>query len=410
MAADDFVVEAIDAIDAGAWNALVAATEGRAVADINPCLSHAFLSALEASGSATPDTGWQPRFLVRRRDGQLDAALPLYEKTHSWGEFVFDWAWADAYQRHGLRYYPKWIAAVPFTPVTGPRLLAATPAARAELLDAALTRAERAGVSSLHLLFPDTGQAGEMEKHLTISPESPGAESDSDLRGPHPRGLLMRRGVQFHWRNPGYAGFADYLAGLRRDKRKKIQQERRRVAEAGIRFRHLRGADIGEADWHHFLACTTRTHQRFNAPLAFNLDFFQRIGATLADNLLLIIAERDGRPIAGAFNLYNRHSLFGRSWGTLEYHPGLHFETCYYQAIEFCIEAGIATFEGGAQGEHKLARGFLPVTTWSAHWLAHPRFSQAVADFLRRETGGIEQYLDELNERDPFRRAPAGQD
>jgi predicted N-acyltransferase len=374
------IVTRIADIPAQDWDRLVLAS-GPAGDDLPPSLSHAFLLALQESGCATEDTGWETRYLVLERDGSLAGALPLYGKTHSWGEFVFDWAWADAYRRHGLAYYPKWIAAVPFTPVAGPRLLAATPELRAELLDAALDQARAAGVSSLHLLFPDEAQAREMEA----------------------RGMLLRRGAQFHWRNPGYADFADYLARLRRDKRKKIQQERRQVRDAGIRFRRLTGADITEADWRHFLACYLRTHRQFNSPPALNLEFFQRIGAAMADNLLLIVAEREGIPIAAAFNLLGRRTLFGRSWGTLEYHPGLHFETCYYQAMEFCIERGITTFEGGAQGEHKLARGFLPVTTWSAHWLAHPEFSRAVEDFLAREGEGVSQYLDQLKEHDPYK-------
>ncbi len=378
------IVESIAEIAAPAWDTLVAGASPDPE-DINPFLSHAFLLALQESGCATQATGWETRFLVLERDGLLVGALPLYGKTHSWGEFVFDWAWADAYQRHGLAYYPKWISAVPFSPVTGPRLLAASPENRARLLDAALDLAREAGVSSLHLLFPDETQAREMAA----------------------RGMMLRRGAQFHWRNPGYADFAGYLAGLRRDKRKKIQQERRRVSEAGIRFRRLAGTDIREDDWRHFLACSLRTHRQFNSPPALNLDFFLRIGAAMPDNLLLVIAEREGEPIAAAFNLRNRRALYGRSWGALEYHPGLHFETCYYQAIEFCIEQGIATFEGGAQGEHKLARGFLPVTTWSAHWLAHPRFARAVEDFLMREGAGMDNYLDELNERNPFKPAPA---
>jgi predicted N-acyltransferase len=209
-----------------------------------------------------------------------------------------------------------------------------------------------------------------------------------------------------HWTNPGYADFAEYLAGMKRDKRKKIQQERRRVSDAGIHFQVLRGEQITPEHWAFFMRCYTRTHQQFNSPLALNLDFFLRIGQTMPENILLIVALRDHHPIASAFNLFDQHALYGRSWGTLEYHDGLHFETCYYQAIEFCIANQITTFEGGAQGEHKLARGFLPVTTWSAHWLAHPRFASAVEEFLQRETGGIERYIDELNESSPFKRPP----
>jgi len=350
----------------------------------NPLLSWGFLALLEASGSMTPETGWTGAHALARRDGVLVAAAPFYIKTHSWGEFVFDWAWADAYQRHGLRYYPKWICAVPFTPVAGARLLGATAQIRAELIDAALEHAKTAGVSSLHCLFPTQDQALEMQA----------------------RGMLLRRGVQFHWRNPGYAAFDDYLAELRHDKRKKIRQERRKVAEAGIRFEQLRGEHITDAHWQHFVACYTCTHRQFDSSPHLNLDFFRRIGAAMPDKLLLIVASQAGRPIASALNLYSRDTLYGRSWGSLEYHPGLHFETCYYQAIEFCIANRIASFEGGAQGEHKLARGFLPVTTWSAHWLAHPEFARAVEDHLQREAGGMARYMDELNESNPFRRSP----
>jgi len=348
----------------------------------NPFLSHAFLSALEDSGCASPETGWQPQYLTGWRGADLVAALPLYAKTHSWGEFVFDWAWAEAYQRHGLNYYPKLVSAVPFTPVAGARLLAATPELRGELLAAALELARESGASGLHCLFPTEGEAWEWQA----------------------QGLLLRRGVQFHWHNPGHADFAAYLATLRHDKRKKIQQERRQVREAGIEFEWLRGDRITAAHWEHFQRCYAQTHQQHHSPQALTLEFFLRIGATMPENLLLIVAHRDGRPIAAALNFHDERALYGRSWGTLEYHPGLHFETCYYQAIEFCIAQRLASFEGGAQGEHKLARGFLPVTTWSAHWLAHPRFAGAVEDYLRREAGGIDGYLDELNERNPFKR------
>ena len=309
--------------------------------------------------------------------------MPLYLKTHSWGEFVFDWAWAEAYQRAGLEYYPKLLCAVPFTPVTGLRLLAPTPELRAALLHAALRLAQEMGVSSLHCLFPPESEAEEMQQ----------------------QGMMLRRGVQFHWRNPGYADFDAYLAGMSHDKRKRIRQERRKVREAGITFERLTGSRITDEHWAFFERCYARTHLQYNSPQALNLDFFRRIGATLADNILLVIALRDGQPIAGALNFFSREAFYGRSWGALEYHSGLHFEACYYQAIEFCIERGIPLFEGGAQGEHKLSRGFLPETTWSAHWLAHPRFAQAVDDFLKRETRGMSFYMDELNERSPFKRA-----
>jgi predicted N-acyltransferase len=374
------IVESVAAIPATQWDALAAAT-GAA----NPFLRHAFLLALEESGCATPETGWQAQFLTLWEGDRLVGAMPLYAKTHSWGEFVFDWAWADAYQRHGLRYYPKLVSSIPFSPIAGARLLGESPEIRAELIRTALDLARETGASSLHCLFPTEDQAGELRA----------------------QGLLLRQGVQFHWRNPGYADFADYLAGLRRDKRKKIQQERRKVADAGITFRHLHGGEIGEEDWRHFMACYARTHEQFNSPQALNLDFFRRLGANLPENQLLVIAYRDGKPIASAWNLHDEKTVYGRAWGTLEYHPGLHFETCYYQAIEFCIARRIPLFEGGAQGEHKLARGFLPVTTWSAHWLAHPRFFHAVEDFLAREAQGMARYVNELNESNPFKRPSA---
>jgi predicted N-acyltransferase len=373
------LIESIAAIPEAQWNALVDAT-----AAANPFLSHAFLSALQDSGCASPETGWHAQFLTIWRDERLVAALPLYAKTHSWGEFVFDRAWAEAYERHDLRYYPKLVSAVPFTPVAGARLLAATPELRGELIAAALQLARDSGASGLHCLFPTEGEALEMRRH----------------------GMMLRKGVQFHWQNPGYGDFADYLAGMRHDKRKKIQQERRKVRDAGIRFEHLRGEQITASHWRHFQRCYAQTHQQFNSPQALNLDFFQRIGAAMPQHLLLIVALRDGQPIASALNFFDQHALYGRSWGTLEYHPGLHFETCYYQAIEFCIANRIASFEGGAQGEHKVARGFLPVTTWSAHWLAHPRFSSAVEDYLRREADGIDHYVDELNGSNPFKHTP----
>jgi hypothetical protein len=308
--------------------------------------------------------------------------MPLYLKTHSWGEFVFDWAWAEAYQRQGLSYYPKWLSAVPFTPATGPRLLAASAEVRTELIRAAMKLAQESGASSLHCLFPDEAQAREMEQ----------------------QGLMLRRGVQFHWRNPGFAGFEDYLAAMSHDKRKRIRQERRKVHAAGIRFERLRGPQITPEHWAFFYRCFSHTFRQYNSPQPLNLDFFRRIGAAMPDNLLLVIAMRDGEPIAAALNFHNQHTLYGRSWGALEYHPGLHFETCYYQAIEFCIAQGITLFEGGAQGEHKLARGFLPETTWSAHWLAHPEFARAIEEFLERECRSLDDYVDELNDSSPFKR------
>lgn len=366
------IVDSLAGIDPVMWDAL---------ACDNPFLRHAFLHALHESACASPATGWTPSFVTLWDGDRLAAAMPLYFKTHSWGEFVFDWSWADAYRRLGREYYPKLVAGVPFTPVTGTRLLAVSAEARAGLIEAALGLARESGVSSLHILFPTADEAGELAGH----------------------GLMLRRGMQLHWRNPGYAGFDDYLADLRQDKRKKVRQERRRVREAGIRFEHLSGSEITPAHWRHFVRCYERTHLQFDSPIALNLDFFERLGAGMGDNVLLIVAFREAEPIASAWFMRGSDTLYGRSWGTLEYHPGLHFETCYYQAIDYCIGHGLARLEGGAQGEHKLARGFLPETTWSAHWFADDRFASAVADFLRRESTLMTGYVDELNERAPFK-------
>lgn len=354
-----------------------------ALAGDNPFLSHAFLLALQESGCATEQTGWQAQFLTLWQGERLVAGMPLYLKFHSYGEYVFDWAWAEAYERHGLRYYPKLLAAVPFSPISGHRALAATPELQSALIKTALQLAQELGVSSLHCLFPPVQEAQAMQQ----------------------AGMMLRQGVQFHWNNPGYADFEAYLAGMNHDKRKKIRQERRKLGEAGLTFMSVRGKDIRPEQLAFFLQCYNLTYHQHRSTPYLNLDFFQRIITTMPDNVLLILALRAGRPIASAFNIYTADTLYGRYWGAVEYVPGLHFETCYYQAIEFCIREKIKLFEGGAQGEHKLARGFLPVTTWSAHWLAHAEFSRAVENFLAREATGMERYTDELNERNPFKKS-----
>jgi predicted N-acyltransferase len=369
----------------------IPAADWDALAGDDPFVSHAYLYALQQSGCATARFGWQARFITLWQDGRLLGAMPLYLKMNSYGEHVFDFAWADAYRRSGLRYYPKLVCTVPFTPVTGPRLLAAPGAdrgqVRALLLDSALRFAKESGVSSLHCLFLD----------------------EDDMREAEAQGMLLRRDVQFHWRNEaplqnrGYRDFDDYLAALSRDKRKRIKQERRKVAEAGITLQCVTGEHATREQWAFFASCYSHTRQMHHSPPALNEDFFQRIGASMPRHTLLVIASREGRMIASALNIVTDQVLYGRSWGAFEYHPGLHFEACYYQAIEFCIARGIRTFEGGAQGEHKLARGFLPVTTTSAHWLAHPQFARAVEDYLQQETGAISEYVDELNLRSPFR-------
>jgi predicted N-acyltransferase len=375
------IVSSLGAIGPAAWDALAASQ-----ADANPFLSYAFLDALHASGSAAPEAGWQPQYLTLWRDDALAAALPLYVKSHSYGEYVFDWAWADAYRRHGLQYYPKLLSAIPFTPVAGSRLLAHDGAARTALVQALCRLQQDAGVSSTHILFPPHEEALALEQ----------------------AGFMLRSGVQFHWENAGYRDFEQFLASLDHKKRKNIRAERRKVHEAGIVLRRVPGTAATEADWAFFKQCSDQTYASHYSTPYLNLDFFLRIGAGMPRNLLLVIAERAGRPIASSLLVHTAQTLYGRYWGALEYHPCLHFETAYYQPLEFCIEQGIASFEGGAQGEHKMARGFLPQKTWSAHWLAHPAFADAIERFLERETGGIDTYIDELNERNPFRaRAPA---
>ncbi|ALX11127.1 hypothetical protein P350_05960 [Burkholderia cepacia JBK9] len=371
-------------VPADEWNALLACD-----AQPTPFLRHEFLDALHVARCAVDDTGWSPHFvtLTDERTGRLAAAAPVYAKQHSYGEYVFDWAWADAYQRNNLPYYPKLLCAVPFTPVQGTRLLAADDDARRRLAATLLAFAEQSDVSSLHVLFPTGDEARLLES----------------------MGMMLREGVQFHWLNDGYRHFDDFLGTLEQKKRKNIRAERRKVQDAGVTFRRLTGDQITDADWRFFSRCYRQTYrEHFSSPYL-NLDFFRTIGATMPENLLLVIAEADGQPIASALAVYRRGehgggTLYGRYWGAIEHVPCLHFETAYYQLLEFCIEAGLDTFEGGAQGEHKLARGFLPTVTHSAHWLAHPAFSDAVARFLERETEHIHAYVDELREHDPFRR------
>jgi predicted N-acyltransferase len=372
-------------VAADEWNALLARD-----AQPTPFLRHEFLDALHVARCAVDETGWSPHFvtLTDARTGRLAAAAPVYAKQHSYGEYVFDWAWADAYQRNGLSYYPKLLCAVPFTPVQGTRLLAVDDDARRRLAATLLAFAEQSDASSLHVLFP-TGEEARLLESM---------------------GMMLREGVQFHWVNDGYRHFDDFLGTLEQKKRKNIRAERRKVRDAGVTFRRLTGEHITDSDWRFFTRCYRQTYREHYSSPYLNLDFFRAIGATMPENLLLVIAEADGQPIASALAVYRRGehgggTLYGRYWGAIEHVPCLHFETAYYQLLEFCIEAGLDTFEGGAQGEHKLARGFLPTVTHSAHWLAHPAFADAVAHFLERETEHIHAYVDELREHDPFRRS-----
>jgi uncharacterized protein len=360
-----------------AWDALVSLQ-----AEANPFLSYAFLHAMHESGSASEDTGWQPQYLTLWQDDMLAAALPMYAKFHSYGEYVFDWAWADAYRRNGHEYYPKLLSAIPFTPVTGARLMARTDEARAALLKALVDVQQASTLSSTHVLYPPADQALQLEA----------------------AGFMLRSGVQFHWQNAGYADFEQFLDTLDQKKRKNIRAERRKVREAGITLRQIRGRDLSEEDWQFFKRCYDHTYRAHYSSPYLNLDFFLRIGQSMPENILMVLAEREGKPIASSLLIHDERNLYGRYWGAIEQHPCLHFETAYYQPLEFCISEKIASFEGGAQGEHKMARGFLPQKTWSAHWLAHPGFADAVERFLAQEGQGIAAYMDELIDRNPFKK------
>ena len=381
---NDYVIRVFDSpasVDATQWNALLDEQ-----ASSTPFMRHEYLLAMHASGSAIASTGWLPQFLAVCRDDVLVAACPLYLKDHSYGEYVFDWAWADAYQRHRLPYYPKLLGAVPFTPVPGPRLLARDPSDRRLLLRAMRQLALDAKLSSAHLLFLD----------------------DADAEAARDEGWMMRSTVQFHWCNrepEPYADFSEFLASLQREKRKKIQQERRRVVDASVTLTGLEGEAITPADWDYFYRCYCQTYREHHSTPYLSREFFARMASAMPAHWLMFVAWRGGERIAASLICIDpiNKTAFGRYWGATEHVPCLHFEACYYQPLTWCINNGYQRFEGGAQGEHKMARGLLPVQTWSAHWLAHPQFAQAVSDFLAREGAGVANYIDELNERLPFK-------
>jgi predicted N-acyltransferase len=458
---NDYVIRVLASpldMAAADWNALLAAQspgEG-----LNPFMRHEYLAALHESACASPATGWTPRFVTLWQGETLAGACPVYLKTHSYGEYVFDHAWANAYRQHGLPYYPKALVAVPFTPVPGARLLARSAAERTLLVKALVAWCEEEKLSSLHLLFA----------------------ADADVSACEEAGLMLRHTVQFHWTNaaiapaaatvaacnalaqePEPAGgmaqhregmqwagnvmaldsqpvstaahkavqprafrdFDDFLMSLSQEKRKKIRQERRKVQEAGVTFRWSLGRGISAADWDFFYRCYERTYlEHGNAPYL-SRDFFQRMARTMPENWLLFIAERGGQPVAAsligvsappsssadtATQLVNTSQIktaYGRYWGALERVDCLHFEACYYQPLAWCIAHGFHRFEGGAQGEHKMARALLPVKTTSAHWLAHPAFADAVERFLEREGAGIDNYLGDLAQRSPFKATAA---
>lgn len=362
----------IEDINPEQWNSL---------AGSQPFIQHDFLLALDQTGCATPETGWAPHYLLMHRNGVLVGALPLYLKSHSRGEYVFDHAWAHAFEQNGLPYYPKLLSAVPFTPVSGRRLLAANHHDRVLLAKEAIRICRENGLSSLHMLFPlDVEQAALAEA-----------------------GFLFRYSVQFHWTNQGYASIDDFLDSLSQQKRKKLKQDRKKSAQAGVSFRWMQGSQIDDASLSFFYRCYSQTYlEHGNAPYL-SLAFFQTLHARMSDSMVIIVAEQDGQAIAAALNISDGQTLYGRYWGSLRFISGLHFETCYMQGIAFCIAHGISVFEGGAQGEHKLSRGLLPVRTYSAHWIADERFAQAIDNYLGHETPAIDSYMDELQAHSPFK-------
>ena len=372
MAVTVEITDSIQTIDATDWDTLVG--------DM-PLLSHAFFSALEASKSVGKESGWQPYPILVHEDGKLIGAMPLYLKSHSYGEYVFDWAWAEAYERNGLNYYPKLVSAIPFTPITSQKLLARDIATQTLLIDALTETMHKHQLSSAHVLFPDEDSAAALKQ----------------------AGWLQRQGVQFRWQNDSFKDFDDFLSTLSHDKRKKIRQERKKVAASGVTCKHIKGADITAEQWHFFYQCYENTYLEHRSTPYLTPAFFQHIGLSMSQNILLVIAYIDETPIASALNIYHHTTLYGRYWGALQYVPNLHFELCYYQAQEFCINEKIIFFEGGAQGEHKLARGFKARPTCSFHKIAHPDFAHAIADFVAKESQNIAAYTNELETRAPFK-------
>ena len=393
MASSDITFEAatlVSAIAAPEWDACAnpAADCGDGSKPYyNPFVSHAFFAAAEASGSATPRTGWGARHLIAKLDGKIVGVVPCYLKSHSQGEYVFDRGWADAYERAGGRYYPKLQASVPFTPATGPRLLIRNGVDRACIADALA-----AGLKAL------CNATDASSVHVTFA-----READAKCLAQH--GFLIRNDQQFHWRNGGYKSFDDFLATLNSRHRKAIKRERREALEAGITIHWLTGSDIDEQAWDAFFSFYMETGSRKWGRPYLTRQFFSQIGESMSKDVLLVMARRNGRWIAGAINFIGSDTLFGRNWGAIEHHNFLHFEVCYYQAIDFAIQRGLDTVEAGAQGEHKLARGYLPQTTWSAHFIADPDLRRALADYLKRERAYVAEVGRELTAAGPFRKS-----
>ena len=374
------ILDHLSDVSAADWNALLGV-------DAGPFLKYEFLSALEETGCVSGNTGWQVAHLVLKQASKLVGAMPLYLKRHSYGEFVFDWSWAQAYEQQGLNYYPKVLCAIPFTPVQGSRILCRSDSSATEIrkvliagLKSLLTDND---LSSAHILFPMPNEAAHLKE----------------------QGFLLRDSVQFHWHNQDFQNFEQFLSVLTMKRRKNIRREREQVAKEAIRFRHVPGKDSSDLDWEFFFECYQNTYLEHHSSPYLSESFFKLWVKQMPENLHLILAERNGIVIAASLLVVDQQSskAYGRYWGALERIPCLHFETAYYQAIEYCIKEGIQTFEGGAQGEHKMARGFLPTTLQSAHFIKDPRFAKAIGHFLDREHQGIGAYVDELAEHSPLK-------
>lgn len=380
-------IDSLTRISAPAWD-ICSQGDGTG----NPFVRHAFLSALEQSGSASPESGWGPTHLLAEDEtGTLLGCVPLYLKSHSYGEYVFDWSWAEAWEKAGGHYYPKLQCAVPFTPATGPRLLLRPDlpnpdSVAVSLLGGMITLAKRLKLSSAHITFPTASQCTQAEA----------------------QGWMPRLGEQFHWNNPGYGSFDDFLGALSSRKRKAIRKERDRAQSLGLTFHCLTGADLNAAHWDAFYDFYLGTVEKKWAHAYLTRDFFDLLGQTMADQVVLMMAAQDGQWVAGALNLLGQDCLFGRNWGAAGDFPFLHFELCYYRAMDFAIERGLSRIEAGAQGEHKVARGYLPTATWSAHWINDPGFSRAVATFLGRERTAVQQTMTALSEESPYRKQNEG--
>jgi len=371
-------IDTLHAISAEEWNSLAGPQF--------PFIQYEFLIALENHGAVGKEFGWLPYFFLAYDEDKLIGALPAYIKFNSYGEFVFDWAWADAYQQNQIRYYPKLVTSIPYTPASGPRLLISDNVKHDEIADlliqAVLAFAEKSQLSSYHCLFTN-------KKDTAYFSRKPN--------------FMMRLGCQFHWTNNNYENFSHYLEQLTSKKRKQIKRERRIVKEQEIEFEILNGFEATEFHWETYHRFYENTFERKSGMPTLSKSFFQEIARTLPESIVLVLAKHQGEYVASAFNLKGSDTLYGRHWGCSENFDNLHFEACYYQGLEYCIQHGLKYFEPGAQGEHKIARGFMPTQTWSAHWIAHPQFRESISHFLRHETEGMLHYIEELNQHSPFK-------